>query len=98
MLSRSDNTLRQLLQALGDPLVGVVAAPRGLDGVVRDVVILDPEDDPEVRPGDVVLVIGVRGRAAVATVRAAARRGALAVAVKGQDEALERAANDAGVA
>ncbi|MFC0107045.1 PucR family transcriptional regulator [Kibdelosporangium aridum] len=98
MISRSDKTLRQLLVALGDPLVEVVAAPRGLDDLVRDVVILDPEDDPEVRPGDVVLIIGVRGRAAIATVRAAARRGALAVAVKGQDEALERAATDAGVA
>jgi hypothetical protein len=98
MLSRSDKSLRQLLQALGDPMVEVVAAPRGLDGLVRDVVILDPEDDPDVRPGDVVLLIGVRGRAAISTVRAAARRGALAVAVKGQDEALERAATDAGVA
>jgi DNA-binding PucR family transcriptional regulator len=98
MVSRSDKTLRQLLQALGDPLVEVLTAPRGLDDVVRDVVILDPEDDPDVRNGDVVLVIGLRGRAAIPTVRAAARRGALAVAVKGRDDALQQTATDAGVA
>jgi DNA-binding PucR family transcriptional regulator len=98
MASRSDKTLRQLLQALGDPLVEVLTAPRGLDDVVRDVVILDPEDDPDVRSGDVVLVIGLRGRAAIPTVRAAARRGALAVAVKGRDDALQQTATDVGVA
>jgi DNA-binding PucR family transcriptional regulator len=98
MVSRSDKTLRQVLQSLGDPLVEVLTAPHGLDDVVRDVVILDPEDDPEVRKGDIVLVIGLRGRAAIPTVRAAARRGALAVAVKGRDDALQQTATDVGVA
>jgi DNA-binding PucR family transcriptional regulator len=102
MVERSDKpagvTLRQLLLALGDPLVEVLTAPAGLDGLAHDVVILDPDDDPDVRPGDVVLVIGLRGRAAVPIVRAAARRGALAVAVKGRDSSLQQAAEDAGVA
>lgn len=98
MVSRSDKTLRQVLQSLGDPLVEVLTAPYGLDDVARDVVILDPEDDPDVRSGDVVLVIGLRGRAAIPTVRAAARRGALAVAVKGRDDALQQTATDLGVA
>jgi DNA-binding PucR family transcriptional regulator len=99
MVEQSDKaTLRQLLLALGDPLVEVLTAPAGLDGEARDVVILDPDDDPDVRPGDVVLVIGLRGRAAVPVVRAAARRGAVAVAVKSRDDSLVQAATDAGVA
>jgi DNA-binding PucR family transcriptional regulator len=91
-------TLRQVLLALGDPLVEVLTAPGGLDDLVRDVVILDPDDIPDVRPGDVVLLIGLRGRAAVPVVRAAARRGALAIAVKSRDDVLTQAATDEGVA
>lgn len=83
---------------MGDQLVEVLTAPRGLDDVARDVVILDPDDAPDVRPGDVVLLIGVRGRAAVPLVRAAARRGALAIAVKSRDDVLTQAATDEGVA
>ncbi|GAB3880245.1 hypothetical protein GCM10029964_034230 [Kibdelosporangium lantanae] len=90
--------LRQLLLALGDPLVEVLTAPGGLDAVARDVVILDPDDTPDVRPGDLVLLIGLRGRAAVPVVRAAARRGALAIAVKSRDDVLTQAATDEGVA
>jgi DNA-binding PucR family transcriptional regulator len=100
MLERSDKgtPLRQLLLALGDPLVEVMTAPGGLDELARDVVILDPDDTPDVRPGDVVLLIGLRGRAAAPVVRAAARRGAVAVAVKSRDPVLTQAATDGGVA
>ncbi|MBY8849214.1 helix-turn-helix domain-containing protein [Saccharothrix sp. MB29] len=93
-------SLRQVLIALGDPLVEVQAAPHGLEGDVLDVVILDPDDVPDVRPGDFALVVGARGRAALPLVRAAGAGGAVAVAVKVDAPApvLRQAAADAGVA
>jgi DNA-binding PucR family transcriptional regulator len=95
-------SLEQLLLALGEPLAELRAAPAGLDVAVRDVVILDPDDDLQARLGDLVLVIGARGRAAVRAVRAAGRRGAAAVAAKvdrAEDAGLlAAAARDAGVA
>jgi DNA-binding PucR family transcriptional regulator len=75
-------SLRRLLVALGAPVADLVAAPDGLDVEVNDVVILDPDDEPDSYTGDLVLVIGSRGRAAMRQVRAAARRGASVVAVK----------------
>ncbi|MFD4253483.1 PucR family transcriptional regulator [Amycolatopsis thermoflava] len=94
--------LRQVLIALGDPLVEVEVAPDGLDGEVGDVVVLEPDDDPELRRGDLALVIGARGRAAVPLIRAAGRRDAAAVAVKVESDSalplLRSAATDAGVA
>lgn len=77
-----DVPLSQLLVAVGEPLVDVLAAPRGFDVAVRDVVIVDPDESQGTREGDVVLVIGARGRAAVPLVRAAADSGASVVAVK----------------
>ena len=95
-----DATLRRLLDAVGEPLVDVVAAPAGLDVALTGLAIVDPDDEPDRYPGQLVLVIGVRGRAAVATLRAAARRGAAAVAVKagGATETLRSVAVEAGVA
>ncbi|MFF7455256.1 PucR family transcriptional regulator [Kitasatospora sp. NPDC008115] len=94
--------LRQLLMSLGEPLVELQAAPSGLDVPVRDVAILDPEDPPTAAPGELVLAIGARGRAALPALRAAGRAGAAAVAVKldapGQADALREAATEAGVA
>jgi DNA-binding PucR family transcriptional regulator len=91
--------LRRILAALGEPLVEVVAAPRGLGVPIDDVVILDPEDPPEDRSGDLVLVIGARGRAAIPVIRAAGRAGAAAVAVKtGPGSALTEIAAESGVA
>jgi hypothetical protein len=55
--------LRQLLMVLGDSLVEVQAAPAGLDVEIREVSLLDPEDPPTAQPGELVLVIGARGRA-----------------------------------
>jgi len=92
-------SLQDVLIALGDPLVELQVAPSGLDVDVLDVVIVDPDDVPDVRPGDLALVIGARGRAAVPMVRAARR--AAAVAVKADGPALpllRQAALDAGVA
>jgi len=94
--------LRQLLMSLGEPLVELQAAPAGLDVPVRDVAILDPEDPPTAAPGELVLAIGARGRAALPALRAAGRARAAAVAVKldapGQADALREAATEAGVA
>lgn len=93
-------SLRQVLIALGDPLVEVQVAPHGLEADVLDVVILDPDDTPDARPGDLALIIGARGRAAAPLVRAAAAGGAVAVAVKvdAPSPVLRQAAADAGVA
>ncbi|WP_081722626.1 PucR family transcriptional regulator [Saccharopolyspora rectivirgula] len=102
-VGRAGVPLRQLLIAVGDPLVDVLAAPRGFDVKVRDVVIVDPEEEfGSARDGDFVLVIGARGRAAVRLVRSAARDGATAAAVKvnsdGDARALRDAAMDCGIA
>ncbi|MFF3332898.1 PucR family transcriptional regulator [Streptomyces sp. NPDC002888] len=95
-------SLRQLLMALGDSLVEVQAAPAGLDVEILGVALLDPEDPPTAQPGELVLVIGARGRAALPALRAAARDGAAAVVVKldgpGQAAALGETAAEAGVA
>lgn len=89
--------LRTVLSNLGDHLVEVLTAPRGLGVEIEDVAILDPEDPPDPRPGDLALVIGARGKAAVPAIRAAGRAGAAAVAVKSGPELAEQA-NEAGVA
>ncbi|GAB2752727.1 helix-turn-helix domain-containing protein [Salinifilum aidingensis] len=89
--------LRQLLIAVGDPLVEVLAAPRGFDVPVADVAILDPEEDISGHRGDFVLVIGARGRAALRVVRAAARAGAVAVAVKVTSDQDARVLRDSAI-
>ncbi len=96
-----DATLAQILAAIGEPLVDVLVAPSGLDVTVSGAAIVDPDDDPTDQPGRLVLLIGARGRDAVRPLRAAARRGAVAVAVKTDRSAeaeLRAAATDAGVA
>ncbi|MER6420058.1 helix-turn-helix domain-containing protein [Streptomyces sp. NPDC001137] len=95
-------SLRRLLMTLGDSLVEVQAAPAGLDVEIQGVALLDPEDPPAAQPGELVLVIGARGRAAFPALRAAGRDGAAAVVVKldgaGQATALSETAAEAGVA
>jgi DNA-binding PucR family transcriptional regulator len=93
-------SLEQVLIALGEELVEVQVAPNGLDVEVRDVVIMDPDDIPDLRPGDLALVVGARGRAALPLIKAAGARGAAAVAVKVDAPVpmLRQAATDAGVA
>ena len=75
-------TLRSVLAALGEPLVEVVVAPRGLDVEIAGVAIADPDDELDQFPDQLVLLIGTRGREADRLVRALARRGAAAVALK----------------
>ncbi|WP_240437090.1 PucR family transcriptional regulator [Streptomyces sporangiiformans] len=95
-------SLRQLLMALGDSLVEVQAAPAGLDVEIRGITLLDPEDPPSAHPGELVLVIGARGRAAFPALRAAGRDQAAAVVVKldgpGPAAAVSETAAEAGVA
>jgi DNA-binding PucR family transcriptional regulator len=74
--------LRDLLPALGEPLVEVVAGTRGLDVPVTGIAVVDPDDEADDHTGRLVLVIGARGGAAAPAVREVARRGAAAVAVK----------------
>ncbi|WP_432158004.1 PucR family transcriptional regulator [Streptomyces sp. bgisy153] len=75
--------IRQLLLALGEPAIDLVAAPVGLEDVeVGDVAILDADEEPEPYQAHLVLIIGTRGRRALRVARAAARRGAAAVVVK----------------
>jgi DNA-binding PucR family transcriptional regulator len=94
---KMSTSLRHILSTLGEPLVEVLTAPLGLGVHVEDVVILDPEDALDPSPGDLVLVIGARGRSAVPAIRAAGRGKAAAVAVKG-GKGLAEAAAEAGVA
>lgn len=75
-------SMRQLLLALGEPVIGLVTAPAGLDVVIENVLILDPDDEPEPCPGALVLIIGARGSRALRLIRAMAHQGAAAVAVK----------------
>ncbi|WP_250400896.1 PucR family transcriptional regulator [Streptomyces cellostaticus] len=75
--------IRQLLLALGEPAIDLVAAPGGLEDIeVCDVAILDADEEPESYRTHLVLIIGARGRRALRLARAAARRGAAAVVVK----------------
>jgi len=90
-----DTTLRQLLIAVGEPFMELTAG--SLDTAVRGVAILDPDDELGTYSGELVLVIGARGREAARSVRLAARAGAAAVAVKGP-ESPRAAAEDAGIA
>jgi len=92
--------LRQLLSTLGEPLVDVALAPAGLDVPVTGLAIVDPDDDPNAHSGQLVLVIGARGRDAARTVRSVGRGGAVAVAVKteGAVDELRAAALQVGVA
>jgi DNA-binding PucR family transcriptional regulator len=95
-----DTTLRRLLATVGEQLVELLVAPRGLDVPVAGLAIVDPDDDPDAHPDQLVLVIGARGRDAVEPVRTIARSGAAAVAVKVGDAGAElgAAAVEAGVA
>jgi DNA-binding PucR family transcriptional regulator len=95
-----DSTLRQLVAAVGEPLVDVVESPAGLDVPLTGLAIVDPDDEPDQYSGQLVLVIGARGHDAVAIVRTVARGRAAAVAVKagGAVDELRAAAAGAGVA
>lgn len=81
-------TLRQLVTTLGPDLLTVVASPLGLDANVNDPVIHDAESPGQLRPGDLVLAVGVRmgSAAAVDLVRLAATAQAAGVIFKIGDD------------
>lgn len=95
-------TLRQILVALGELLIEVHPADAAGDVPIRNVAILDPDDELGSYPQSLVLVIGARGREAIRFVRAAARRHAVAAAVKldaaDDPDELRAVAADANVA
>lgn len=95
-------SLRHLLMSQGEPLMELQAAPTGLDVEVHEIGIFDLEDAERTRPGELVLAVGARGRAALRVLRAAGAAGAAAVAVKFDNPAhalaLGEAAAEAGVA
>lgn len=94
------------LEPLLDGIVGVLAElhapPAGVRTGLVGLAILDPDDEFRDHHDELVLVIGVRGRAALPYLRAAARSGAVAVALKigprGSVAELAAAAAEAGVA
>ncbi len=92
-------SLRQLLVAVGAPLAELAAG--SADTRIRGLAILDPDDELGGYGSDLVLIIGVRGHEAVRWLRAAARHGAAAVAVKvvdpGHVEELRAAAEESAV-
>jgi DNA-binding PucR family transcriptional regulator len=83
--------LGHLLDGIAGPLARLLAVP-GSPAEVDGVAILDPDDEFRDHHSELVLVIGVRGRESVPLLRAAARSGAAAVAVKtGADGSSELA-------
>ncbi|MGP3969950.1 PucR family transcriptional regulator [Streptomyces sp. 6N223] len=80
-------SLRQLLSAVGDPVIGLLAAPNGLDTEINGIAILDADEEPgDYHPAGLVLIIVARGRRGLRLARSAALRGAAAVAVKLEHE------------
>ncbi|WP_284754167.1 helix-turn-helix domain-containing protein [Arthrobacter sp. efr-133-R2A-120] len=69
---------------------GQLLVPPGTDnGTVRETVIVDAEDETPVQRGSLVLLIGVRGRAALPSIRKLIPGYPAAVAVKGNEEELD---------
>ncbi len=85
----SAGTLGSILANLGQEILSVVSAPRGLDVEVGIPTLFDELDSGSVQPGDVVLGVGVaaRRREAVGLIEEAGACGAAAVILKLGDEA-----------
>jgi DNA-binding PucR family transcriptional regulator len=96
-----ETALDRLLDGVAGPLAELHAVPPSGCPPVAGVAILDPDDEFRAHHHELVLVIGVRGREALPFLRAAARGGAVAVAVKtgplGAVDELVYAAAEAGV-
>ncbi len=96
-------TVRHLVDAIGSPLLHVLAAPKGLDVRVRSTVLLDITETLGIEPDAMLLLSGLRGADPVSTetVRVAAANGFCAVILKRRGEevsALVTAASIAGIA
>ncbi|MDR6638250.1 helix-turn-helix domain-containing protein [Paenarthrobacter nitroguajacolicus] len=84
--------LSDVLEDLGVGNARLLLAPAEDNRTVRETVIVDAEDDEEIRPGTLVMLIGVRGRAALPALRRIMAGRPTAVAVKGSERELEAAA------
>lgn len=95
-------TLGAVTDSLSALIVEVLAAPRGLDVPVAEAVIHDPAAPLAALPDDIVLGVGLgpQVRASIELIEEAAQLGVAAVVVKvaAEDEALEVAAQQHGVA
>ncbi|MEJ1112936.1 helix-turn-helix domain-containing protein [Paenarthrobacter sp. CCNWLY172] len=84
--------LSDVMEDLGVGNARLLLAPAEDNRTVRETVIVDAEDDDEIRPGALVMLIGVRGRAALPALRRIMVGRPTAVAVKGSERELEAAA------
>ncbi|MGR0159066.1 PucR family transcriptional regulator [Paenarthrobacter nitroguajacolicus] len=84
--------LSDVLEDLGVDNARLLVAPAEDNRNVRDTVIVDAEDDDAIRPGALVMLIGVRGRAALPALRRIIAHRPTAVAIKGNERELEAAA------
>ena len=84
--------LSDVLEDLGVDNARLLLAPAENNKAVRETVIVDAEDEDAVRPGALVMLIGVRGRAAFPALRRIVASRPTAVAVKGSERELEAAA------
>ena len=96
-------TLGSVVDALGDGLVRLVVAPRGLDVPVRELVVHDPLAEPALGAGDLLLAVGVdpARASAIDVVTACGARAAAAVLLQADGElssGLVGAAQAAGIA
>ncbi|MFW0773257.1 PucR family transcriptional regulator [Paenarthrobacter nitroguajacolicus] len=84
--------LSDVLEDLGVDNARLLLAPAEDNRNVRETVIVDAEDDDAIRSGALVMLIGVRGRAALPALRRIIAHRPAAVAVKGNERELEAAA------
>lgn len=84
--------LSDVLEDLGVDNARLLVAPAEDNRNVRETVIVDAEDDDALRPGVLVMLIGVRGRAALPALRRIIAHRPTAVAIKGNERELEAAA------
>src|SRR4051794_12450617 len=92
-------TLEHLVEVLGPSVLRVLTTPGLNRAVVRDVVIYDVADPPMLRPGDVLLGVGLVATSdnACRIVAEAGSAGAAAVVVRSREAdlpQLRRAASD----
>jgi hypothetical protein len=95
--------LASVARELGPSTLSVACTPVGDLMDVGRCVIYDPTDPPAIEPGDIALLVGVRGATTVTlgAIKDCARSGAAAVAVKGVGPDLStvvQAAHSAGIA
>lgn len=81
---QESTTIRHLVEAVGSPVLQVLAAPRGVEQRVRCTIVHDPVDDVPHEPDAILLLAGVRtdDPRALGVLKAAAARGYCAIVVK----------------